>query len=77
MMIKPGAPIIASNEEGDMSKILEIDHLAGGLRLPCLAKLGQGNSGYKIIEEFLHEAAVGLLNSGTVPGLFGLLERPP
>ena len=27
------------------------------LHLPCLAKLGQGNSGYKIIEEFLPEAA--------------------
>jgi hypothetical protein len=27
------------------------------LHLPCLVKLGQGNSGYKIIEEFLPEAA--------------------
>jgi hypothetical protein len=25
--------------------------------LACLVKLGQGNSGYKIIEEFLPEAA--------------------
>jgi hypothetical protein len=27
------------------------------LHLPCLVKLGQGNSGYKIIQEFLPEAA--------------------
>ncbi len=27
------------------------------LHLPCLVKLGQGNNGYKIIEEFLPEAA--------------------
>jgi hypothetical protein len=27
------------------------------LNLPCLVKLGQGNNGYKIIEEFLPEAA--------------------
>jgi len=27
------------------------------LNLPCLVKLGQGNSGYKIIEEFLPESA--------------------
>lgn len=27
------------------------------LHLPCLVKLGQGNSGYKIIEEFLPELA--------------------
>jgi hypothetical protein len=27
------------------------------LHLPCLVKLGQGNSGYKILEEFLPEAA--------------------
>ena len=27
------------------------------LNLPCLVVVGQGNSGYKIIEEFLPEAA--------------------
>jgi hypothetical protein len=27
------------------------------LHLPCLVKLGQGHSGYKIIEEFLPDAA--------------------
>jgi hypothetical protein len=27
------------------------------LHLPCLVKLGQGNNGYKIVEEFLPEAA--------------------
>lgn len=27
------------------------------LHLPCLVKLGQGNSGYKVIKEFLPEAA--------------------
>jgi hypothetical protein len=28
-----------------------------GLHLPCLVKLGQGNNEYKIVEEFLPEAA--------------------
>ena len=27
------------------------------LHLPCLVKVGQGNNGYKTIEEFLPEAA--------------------
>ncbi len=34
------------------------------LHLPCLVKLGQGNNGYKIIEEFLPEAAA---RSAAVP----------
>jgi hypothetical protein len=27
------------------------------LHLPCLVKVGQGNNGYKTVEEFLREAA--------------------
>ena len=37
------------------------------LHLPCLVKLGQGNSGYKIIEEFLPEAAARLRPYPPVP----------
>ena len=37
------------------------------LHLPCLVKLGQGNSGYKIIEELLPEAAAWLRSYPPVP----------